>query len=129
MFHKKSNQEKHNNAKDKTFLAEIIHPQHHPKDPRTSYSLAHVILGPGKESSPHKLTSSIETYIITRGKGLITVDNEKEDVSFGSVVVIPPDSIQYIQNTGVTDLEFYCIVSPPWCNDQDTRVNSATSRQ
>jgi len=122
MFHKQSNNQIHQSAVDGTNLAEIIHPLHHPADPKTSYSLSHVFLKPRKKSQSHRLLKSIETYIIISGHGIITVNNEEEVVSPGSVIVVPKNSAQHIRNSGKKTLEFYCIVSPPWQKDQDVLI-------
>ena len=42
------------------------------------------------------------------------VDSESAEVHSGQAVYIPPNSIQYIANTGKSDLEFLCIVDPAW---------------
>lgn len=120
MFHKQSKDQIHETADDETLLAEIIHPLHHQTDPKTPYSLAHVVLEPGKHSQPHQLQKSTETYIIVSGKGTLHVDNEQTIVSPGSVAVVPKKSRQFIINTGERNLEFFCIVSPPWQKKQDT---------
>lgn len=122
MFHKKSKKQMHKRTVDNSYLAEIIHPIHNKTNPNTPYSLSHAHLSSGKQTMPHKLTHSTETYIIINGKGVITVNTEKEHVSSGSIIVVPPNTIQYIENTEETILEFYCIVSPPWQRHQDQPV-------
>jgi len=42
------------------------------------------------------------------------VDDESAEVRLGQVVYIPPNSVQYIQNIGNSDLKFLCIVDPAW---------------
>jgi len=122
MFHKKTHDLKHGIVSDDTFLTEIIHPVHNKEDPKTPYSLAHAQLEPNTQSRPHVLTESIETYIIIKGVGEISIENEKEQVYPGSIIIVPPKQIQHIKNTGSTILEFYCIVSPPWTQKYDTIV-------
>jgi mannose-6-phosphate isomerase-like protein (cupin superfamily) len=124
MFHKKISQEKHYIAGDSTLLAEVIHPLHQQNRPNLPYSLAHVLLAPNKQSTLHKLTDSSETYIIVKGKGKIVVNNEKENISKGSIIVVPPNTYQYIHNTGTIDLECYCIVAPPWQKNQDISLTN-----
>jgi len=119
MFHKKIDQEFHINATDQTKLSEIIHPIHNSNDPTTPYSLAHAFLSPGKQSSPHSLIQSTETFIFIQGTGEITIEKEKESIQPGSIIVVPPGKYQFIHNTGSNNLEFYCIVSPPWDKNQD----------
>lgn len=119
MFHTNFKKHEKNVVKDKTLLAEIIHPIHHDKDPNIPYSLAFAQLKPEDKSRPHTLTESTETYIIIRGKGEITVDDKKEPIHSGSVIVVPPNSVQYLKNIGNELLEFFCIVSPPWQKNKD----------
>ena len=124
MFHKKSNQENHHITIDSTLLAEIIHPIHHHNDPNIPYSLAHVILPPNKKSKPHKLSDCSETYIIIQGNGKIIINTEEENISKGSIIVVPPNTPQSIENTGMVDLECYCIVSPPWQKNKDKPIEN-----
>ena len=119
MFHKKINVNSHINATDHTLLCEIIHPINNPKDPDTPYSLAHAFLLPGKQSSPHLLNRSTETFIFIQGIGEMVIEGKKETVRKGSIVVVPSGKEQYLVNTGSENLEFYCIVSPPWNKNQD----------
>ncbi|TET15192.1 MAG: cupin domain-containing protein, partial [Candidatus Thorarchaeota archaeon] len=37
-----------------------------------------------------------------------------EDVGPGDTIYVPPNAIQYIENTGDTNLVFLCIVYPSW---------------
>jgi mannose-6-phosphate isomerase-like protein (cupin superfamily) len=119
MFHKNSHKKIHQRTVDHSYLAEIIHPIHNKRDPNTPYSLSHAQLPPKKQTTPHKLTHSTETYLIIHGEGIISVNAEKEHVSPGSIIVVPPNTIQFVKNTKDTNLEFYCIVSPPWQQHQD----------
>ena len=78
------------------------------------YSLAHAVVKPGIKTKPHSLKTS-EVYYILEGKGRMYVDNETAEVGPGAVIDIPPQAIQFIENTGKTDLVFLCIVDPAWC--------------
>jgi mannose-6-phosphate isomerase-like protein (cupin superfamily) len=98
-------------AGDQTILRELLHPQK--DDLEIRYSLAHAMVMPGRSSLPHKLKTS-EVYYILKGKGIMHVDEEFAEVSAGQVVYIPPNSKQYIRNAGDSDLEFLCMVDPPW---------------
>jgi len=105
-------------ASDKTKLCELIHPLKEAVFD-ISYSLAHVVLKPGKKSQPHKLKSSSEVYYILEGKGTIHVDDEFSNIKPGQAIYVPQKSIQYIENSGEDDLKFLCIVSPPWNSADD----------
>ena len=98
-------------AGDETLLRELLHPNK--ADLRIRYSLAHAAVKPGQSSLPHKLKTS-EVYYILEGEGIMYVDEESAQVRSGQVIYIPPNSTQYIKNTGNSDLKFLCIVDPAW---------------
>jgi mannose-6-phosphate isomerase-like protein (cupin superfamily) len=82
------------------------------------YSLAHAIVKSGTKTKPHSLKTS-EVYYILEGKGRMHVDNDAAEVVPGAVIDIPPESIQWIENTGKADLVFLCIVDPAWCSEDE----------
>lgn len=98
-------------AGDQTILRELLHPGK--ADLQIRYSLAHAMVRPGQSSLPHKLKTS-EVYYILQGQGIMHVDEESAEVHSGQAVYIPPNSTQYIKNTGTFDLKFLCIVDPAW---------------
>lgn len=98
-------------AGDKTVLKELLHPAK--ADLALHYSLAHALVRPGETSAPHRLKSA-EVYYILEGEGVMHIDDEFAKVKAGQAIYIPPNSKQYIQNTGPGDLKFLCIVDPAW---------------
>ena len=104
-------------AADKTVLKEVLHPKNGDGD--LPFSLAHAYLPPGATSLPHRLTKSEETYTILQGKGKVYVEQETFEIEKGSVFVVPKNALQSVENTGDENLEFYCIVSPPWAEDEE----------
>ena len=82
------------------------------------YSLAHAIVKPGTKTKPHALKTS-EVYYILDGQGRMHVDHETAKVGPGAVIDIPPNAVQYIENTGKADLVFLCIVDPAWCAEDE----------
>lgn len=98
-------------AGDNTILRELLNPQK--EDISIRYSLAHARLKPGQKSLGHRLKSS-EVYYILEGQGEMHIDDEKENVSKGQAIYIPPNAVQKIKNIGTTDLSFLCIVDPAW---------------
>jgi mannose-6-phosphate isomerase-like protein (cupin superfamily) len=104
-------------AGDHTQIQEILHPKNDPVD--LNYSLALATLEPGKRSLPHILHKSSELYLITKGKGRVFVGGQQQEVGEGQVVLIPQGVEQWIENIGDTPLEFYCVVSPPWSEEQE----------
>ena len=103
-------------ADDKTILRELLHPDK--QNIKLRYSLAHATLKPGDKSKPHKLKTS-EVYYILEGKGLMHIDDESEKVRAGQTIYIPPNSKQWIENTGKSDLKFLCIVDPAWRKEDE----------
>jgi len=103
-------------AGDESILRELLHPEKTGLQIR--YSLAHAEVRAGEKTRPHKLKSS-EVYYITAGEGLMHIDDESLEVGPECAVYIPPDSMQYIENTGNSDLKFLCIVDPAWRTDEE----------
>jgi mannose-6-phosphate isomerase-like protein (cupin superfamily) len=103
-------------AGDNTILRELLHPDKADLDLR--YSLAHAVLKPGKTSQPHKLKTS-EVYYILEGEGIMHIEDETAVVMAGLAVYIPPDSRQFILNSGNSDLKFLCIVDPAWRKEDE----------
>ena len=96
---------------DRTRIREILSPLRESLDLR--YSLAHAVLSKGESSLPHRLKSS-EVYYILNGRGIMHIDNECREIYSDQAVYIPPESVQYIENTGEKELVFLCIVDPAW---------------
>ena len=98
-------------AGDRTRLRELLHPAREAVAIR--YSLAVARLCPGKQSHAHRL-STAEVYYLVRGSGVMHVGDETAEVAAGNAVYIPPDSVQWLENTGKEEIEFICIVDPAW---------------
>ena len=93
-----------------------------PTDPDLSIAVARV--EPGVTTRWHRLTDTIERYIIQEGTGLVEIgDKPPQEVKPGDVVLIPPMCRQRITNVSETGLVFLCICTPgftPECyNDID----------
>ena len=107
-------------AGDATILKEIFHPSN--EDIPINYSLAHAKIEPGKSSIAHTLQCS-ETYYILDGEGIIYLDEEEVILKKDTVVLVPGGVIQYVENTGKSDLVFLCICDPPWTSRQELVLN------
>jgi len=83
-----------------------------------NYSLAQFTLEPGKKSRLHKMRSS-EIYYILEGKGRIKIDEETHNIEKDDSVYVPPNSKQFIENSGSVNLRFLCIVEPAWKADDE----------
>ncbi|MAF24701.1 mannose-6-phosphate isomerase [bacterium] len=103
-------------AGDKTILREILHPDK--ADLKLRYSLAHAIVKPGEKSRPHRLKNS-EVYYILEGTGVMHIDDETSEVVPNQTIYIPPQSTQWIENTGGVDLKFLAIVDPAWKTEDE----------
>ena len=77
------------------------------------YSIAHAVVKPGRRTHPHRLKTS-EVYYILQGKGIMHVGQEAEAVRAGQAVYVPPNSVQFIENSGKVDCIFLCLVDPAW---------------
>ena len=75
--------------------------------------MAHAVLPAGQTSLKHRLKSD-EVYYIIEGRGKMHVDREVIEVGAGYAIDISPGSVQWLENTGVNDLVFLCIVDPAW---------------
>ena len=83
-----------------------------------NYSIAQFTLEPGKKSKLHKMSSS-EIYYILEGSGNLMIDEDTYHLQKDDSVFVPPNSKQFIENTGSSDLRFLCIVEPAWKADDE----------
>jgi len=103
-------------AGDGSILRELLNPEK--ADLQIRYSLAHAKVTAGQATKPHRLKAS-EVYYIVAGQGLMHIDAECFEVASGCTIYIPPNSTQYIKNTGDSDLIFLCIVDPAWRKEDE----------
>lgn len=101
-------------AGDHTILRELLRPA--PSSVGARYSLAQGRLEAGATSKRHVLTVS-EVYYFLAGEGRMHVGSESAPVREGTVVAVPPDAEQRVENTGTGALEFLCLVDPAWTPD------------
>jgi mannose-6-phosphate isomerase-like protein (cupin superfamily) len=69
---------------------------------------------PGSMQAVHGHPDSEQVYIIVRGRGVMQVADEMEEVSEGALVFIPPGSAHAIKNTGDEPLIYVSSTSPPF---------------
>ncbi len=107
---KKANQLNENYTAERCFVGENYSEK--------AISIARARVKPGVTTVPHHLKGVEEIYLITRGKGKVTVAGlEPTEVGVGDVVIIPPETSQSITNIGKTDLVFFCICTPRFTAD------------
>ena len=75
-------------------------------------SLAVARVEPGVTTQLHRLDDICERYIVQQGTGVLEVDGVKQTLNVGDQAVIPDGASQRIENTGTTDLLFYCLCTP-----------------
>ncbi|MBC7112307.1 MAG: cupin domain-containing protein [Methanothermobacter sp.] len=114
-------------AADGSLLCELLHPDNEGLD--MGFSLAHAILRRGEASEPHRLRESVEVYYIMEGEATMHIDDESFTVREGDAIHIPAGAIQYIENTGESELSFLCIVSPPWHRDDEDVLEDPSLKQ
>ena len=83
-----------------------------------NYSLAQFTLEPGKRSKLHKIKSS-EIYYILEGRGNLKINGQTHQIEKNDSVYVPPNSKQVIENSGLMNLKFLCIVEPAWKPDDE----------
>ena len=104
-------------ARDDTFLCELLHPAR--EEAGIPYSLAHAVLRPGCASRSHRLKESSEVLYFLEGEGRVHINGESAAIGQGQAVLVPPGSWQHVQNTGTADLKILCIVYPSWSEDDE----------
>lgn len=62
---------------------------------------------------PHKHAVQEQVYYVLEGEGLIELDNERRIVRAHDYIFIPPGVEHAIFNTGLRDLIFFVITTPP----------------
>lgn len=117
MIIKKLNNIKSFKALDLTNIKEILHNKN--DNINFDFSLAHASLEIGEKSLCHVLEKSLEIYFILKGKGRMFIDDEDKIVESNDTIIIPAGAKQFIENIGETKLEFLCIVSPPWSEEDE----------
>jgi len=107
---------------DGSLLVEYMHPDRGSGPPAIGYSLAHAIVPSGEATLPHRLRSSSEVYVLLKGRGILHAGGAQEEVSSGMAVYVPPGTLQWIRNTGDSDLEFLVIVEPYWREEDEETI-------
>lgn len=111
----------HFTSLDNCSLASIFHPLEE-KLCFDSFSLSHAVIAPYSQNKPHLLKSSTEVFYILSGKGIFHAGKEEFAIGKGSAISIPPGCVQYIENTSGRDLEFLCIVTKPWREEDEAEA-------
>ncbi len=109
-------------------LGNVLHPAVMETDPGVNYSIAHVIIKPGKSLAPH-LMKNPEAYYVLGGEGLLYIDDIPFELEQGRLVLIPANAIQHTQNTGPDDLEFLAIDQPAWSAENEEILDAGPGNE
>ena len=101
-------------TKDGSTIRELMHPDSHGN---CNQSLAEATVPLKTTTELHLHKESEEIYFIKQGQGLMTVGEEKFNVSTGDTISIPANTSHQIENTGKTELIILCACSPPYSHD------------
>ena len=82
---------------------------------------------PGSSSNAHSHERNEEVFYVVSGEGFVRVDDERQAVSAGSVIVIPPGSTHQLENSGDEVLKVVCSVSPPFVKEDFEAEHELTS--
>lgn len=94
---------------ERCYIAEILNEPGYPE-----LSIARARVSPGITTRLH-VVDVLEWYVIESGAGRMFLGaGDPFEVDAGSVVAIPADTPQKIENTGDDDLVFSCVCTPRW---------------
>jgi len=83
----------------------------------TNLTITWVEGGPGSEQPLHAHPNE-QHYVIVRGRGVMKVAGEEQEVAAGTLVFIPPGAGHAIRNTGEEPLVFVSAASPSFDLEQ-----------
>ena len=69
---------------------------------------------PGSMQAVHGHPDNEQVYVIVRGRGVMQVGDEVEEVGEGTLVFIPPGAAHAIKNNSDEPLVFVSATSPPF---------------
>ncbi len=69
---------------------------------------------PGSEQAMHAHPDNEQVYVIVRGRGLMKVAEEQEEVGPGTMVFVPPKTDHAIYNPGDEPLIYVSATAPPF---------------
>ena len=70
--------------------------------------------GPGSEQPLHAHAANEQVYVIVRGRGVMKVAGEEQEVKAGTLVFVPPAADHAIRNTSDESLVFISATAPPF---------------
>ena len=68
---------------------------------------------PGIEQELHSHEEAEQVYVVTKGSGAMTVAGDRQEITQGDLVLVPPATDHLIANDGEGDLCCVSVQSPP----------------
>lgn len=78
-----------------------------------NFQLVTMSLKPGEEIGMERHPSTTQFIRVEKGEGLATVKGFDYRLENDTGLIIPPNSLHNIKNTGTSDLKLYTIYTPP----------------
>lgn len=72
------------------------------------------VVAPGGQRRGHTHPGSEQVYVIIRGTAQMEVDHERQLLSSGTLVYIPPGARHSVSNAGPDELVYLTAASPPF---------------
>jgi mannose-6-phosphate isomerase-like protein (cupin superfamily) len=83
----------------------------------TDLTITWVEVEPGASQVPHAHDPE-QVYVIVAGRGLMTVGDDRREVSAGELVHIPSNTDHGIENTGTETLEYVSSATPAFPTEE-----------
>ena len=69
---------------------------------------------PGSSQPRHQHDTQEQIYVITQGRGLMTVGDEERELATGTLVFVPPGTPHTIRNASKEPMSYVSATSPPF---------------
>ncbi|MEB3269879.1 MAG: cupin domain-containing protein [Leptolyngbya sp.] len=66
----------------------------------------------GGKTPPNRHQIAVEMFFVLKGTGRATCDGKTVDIQAGDSILVPPNGVHVIENTGTTRLYALCIMVP-----------------
>ncbi|HYL80931.1 MAG TPA: cupin domain-containing protein [Candidatus Acidoferrum sp.] len=88
-------------------------------------SLAEATIPIGEETEEHSHPRTEEIYYVLRGRGLMTLGDERREVGPGDGILIPPGTRHKIRNIADSALVILCCCAPPYSHEDTILASDA----
>lgn len=91
-------------------------------DETETVAIGRISLTNGEATEPACHEDEEEIFVILKGKGKITVGDEKQEIEAGSIIYIPRNYLHYIHCTSEEKLEYLYFANWPDIKDNQKEV-------